>query len=175
MAGHQHIVVMGVSGCGKTTVGERLAALLGWPFDEGDRFHPPANVAKMSAGIPLDDADRRPWLEILAARIRAREAEGNSSILSCSSLRRRYRDLLRTGAPRVLFLHLHGDKAVLSARLAARKGHFFPPGLLDSQFAGLEPLGADEDGLVVDVALDPDAQVAAAVAGLGLAPPGGHG
>lgn len=164
----QHVVVMGVSGCGKTTVAESLAARLGWPFDEGDAFHPEANIAKMSAGIPLDDADREPWLEILAGRIAAKEAAGASSILSCSSLKRRYRDILRTGAPRVRFVHLHGDKAVLAARLAARKGHFFPPGLLDSQFAALELLGPDEDGVVVDVALDPGAQVRAALAGLGL-------
>lgn len=168
MADLQHIVVMGVSGCGKTTVAERLAALLGWPFDEGDAFHPPANIAKMSAGIPLDDADREPWLEILAGRIAAKEAAGTSSILSCSSLKRRYRDLLRSGAPRVRFLHLHGDKAVLATRLGARKDHFFPADLLDSQFAALEPLGDDEDGVVVDVALDTEAQVAAALAGLGL-------
>lgn len=164
----QHVVVMGVSGCGKTTVGERLAALLGWPFDEGDRFHPPANVAKMAAHVPLDDADRWPWLETLAARIRDREAAGTASILACSSLKRRYRDLLRSAAPRVRFLHLHGDKAVLAARLAARTDHFFPADLLDSQFAALEPLAPDEDGVVVDVALDTDAQVAAALAGLGL-------
>lgn len=174
MAGLQHVVVMGVSGCGKTTVGERLAALLGWPFDEGDRFHPPANIAKMSAGIPLDDADREPWLAILADRLRANEAAGTSSILACSALKRRYRDLLRAGAPRVRFLHLHGDRAVLAARLAARKHHFFPPDLLDSQFAALEPLGPDEDGVVVDVALDTEAQVAAALAGLGPTP-GGRG
>lgn len=165
----QHVVVMGVSGCGKTTVGEGLAVVLGWPFDEGDRFHPAANIAKMSAGHALDDADRWPWLEILAGRIAAKEAAGTSSVLSCSSLKRRYRDLLRTGAPRVRFVHLHGDQAVLAGRLAARRGHFFPPGLLDSQLAALEPLGPDEDGVVVDVALDPDAQVAAALAGLGLA------
>jgi len=166
--GLQHVVVMGVSGCGKTTVGERLAAALGWPFDEGDRFHPEANIAKMAAGIPLDDTDRWPWLDILVARIAAKEAAGTSSLLSCSSLKRRYRDRLRTGAPRVRFVHLHGDKAVLAARLAARTGHFFPAGLLDSQFTALEPLGSDEDGVVVDVALDPDGQIAAALAGLGL-------
>ena len=166
--GLQHIVVMGVSGCGKTTVGERLAAVLGWPFDEGDSFHPAANVAKMSAGVPLDDADRWPWLAILAARIGEKEAAGTSSLVSCSALRHSYRDVLRGGAPRVRFLHLHGSRAVLGARLAARRAHFFPPALLDSQFAALEPLGPDEDGVVVDVALDTDAQVASALAGLGL-------
>ena len=95
------------------------------------------------------------------------EAAGRSSIIACSALKRAYRDLLRTGAPRVRFVHLHGERAVLAARLAARKGHFFPPDLLASQFATLEPLGPDEDGLVVDVALDPDAQLAAALDGLG--------
>jgi carbohydrate kinase (thermoresistant glucokinase family) len=151
--GLQHVVVMGVSGCGKTTVGERLAAVLGWPFEEGDR---------------LDDADRWPWLEILAARLGEKEAAGTSSVLACSALKRRYRDLLRRGAPRVRFLHLHGDKAVLAERLANRSHHFFPADLLDSQFAALERLGPDEDGVVVDVALDPEAQVRAALDGLGL-------
>ena len=170
----QHIVVMGVSGCGKTTVGEGLAAALGWPFDEGDRYHPPANVAKMSAHVPLTDADRWPWLEALAARIAAHERAGESSVLSCSSLKRAYRDLLRTGAPRVRFLHLAGDKAVLAARLAARTDHFFPADLLDSQYAALEPLQPDEDGVEVDVALGPDAQVRLGLARLGLGADG-HG
>jgi carbohydrate kinase (thermoresistant glucokinase family) len=164
----QHLVVMGVSGCGKTTVGERLAAELGWPFAEGDRYHPEANVEKMSAGIPLTDDDRWPWLRALAGWIGEREAAGESSVLSCSSLKRAYRELLRTGAPRVRFVHLHGDRAVLAARLGARKGHFFPPDLLDSQFAALEPLEPDEDGVIVDVALDPGAQVRAALRGLSL-------
>lgn len=155
----QHIVVMGVSGCGKTTVAMGLAATLGWPFDEGDRFHPEANIAKMAAHMPLTDADRWPWLRILADRIAGHEAAGHSSILSCSSLRRSYRDVLRAGAPRVRFLHLHGDRAVLAGRLGARTGHFFPADLLDSQFAALEPLEPDEDGIVVDVALGPEAQV----------------
>ena len=164
----QHVVVMGVSGCGKTSVGERLSAELGWPFDEGDRYHPAANVAKMSAQIPLQDEDRWPWLEALAGLIGRHEREGRSSVLSCSSLKRSYRDLLRRGAPRVRFLHLHGDKAVLAARLAARKGHFFPPALLDSQYATLEPLQPDEDGVVVDVALDTGAQVREGMRRLGL-------
>ena len=164
----QHVVVMGVSGCGKTTVAEGLAAALGWPFDEGDRFHPQANIDKMAAHVPLNDEDREPWLRILADRIAAHERAGRSSILSCSSLKRPYRDLLRSGAPRVRFLHLHGDRAVLAARLAARTDHFFPPDLLDSQFAALEPLGSDEDGIVVDIALDPRTQVEEGLRGLAL-------
>lgn len=164
----QHLVVMGVSGCGKTTVAEEMAAVLRWPFDEGDQFHPPANIAKMSAHTPLTDEDRWPWLQALADRIAAHEGAGRSSILSCSALRRSYRDILRSGAPRVRFVHLHGDRAVLAARLGARTDHFFPSDLLDSQFATLEPLGPDEDGIVVDVALGPDTQVREALRGLGL-------
>jgi gluconokinase len=166
----QHVVVMGVSGCGKTTIGERLAERLGWPFAEGDRYHMPASIEKMSAGIPLTDADRWPWLQALAALIGDEERAGRSSILSCSALKRAYRDVLRGGAPRVRFLHLHGDRAVLAARLGAREGHFFPADLLASQFAALEPLGPDEDGVVVDVALDTETQVQRAVHGLGLTP-----
>lgn len=159
---------MGVSGCGKTTVAERLAAALGWPFTEGDRFHPPANLAKMAAGTPLDDADRWPWLEALADRIAAQEAAGVSSVLTCSALKRTYRDVLRRGAPRVRFVHLKGPFEVLAARLAARPGHFFPPALLASQFATLEQLEPDEDGIEIDVALDPQTQVGAVRRGLGL-------
>lgn len=166
--GTQHIVVMGVSGCGKSTVAEGLAAALGWPFDEGDQFHLQASIDKMAAGVPLTDEDRWPWLRILADRIAAREREGRSSILSCSSLRRAYRDVLRSGAPRVRFLHLHGDRAVLAERLGARTDHFFPADLLDSQFAALETLGPDEDGVVVDVALDPAGQVRDGLRRLGL-------
>lgn len=164
----RHVVVMGVSGAGKTTLGEALAARLGWRFVEGDSFHPPGNVAKMSAGVPLDDADRRPWLEALAAAIARDEAEGRPSVVGCSALKRAYRDILRTGAPRVRFVHVHGDRAVLAERVANRPGHFFPAALLDSQLATLEPLGPDEDGVVVDLALPVEAQVEAAVRGLGL-------
>ncbi len=159
---------MGVSGCGKTTVGEGLAAALGWPFDEGDRYHLPASIEKMSAHIPLTDADRWPWLEKLAELIGGHEAAGESSVLACSSLKRAYRDVLRSGAPRVRFVHLHGSFEVLADRLAGRKGHFFPADLLKSQFATLEPLDPDEDGIVVDVALDPATQVRLSLQGLGL-------
>lgn len=163
----QHIVVMGVSGSGKTTVGEALAERLGWRFIEGDSFHPPENVAKMSAGIPLDDNDRAPWLRALAAEIAKDEAVGRPSVIGCSALKRAYRDILRSGARRVRFLHVHGERAVLADRLAHRGGHFFPPSLLDSQLATLEPLGPDEDGVVVDVALPTAEQVALAMRGLG--------
>jgi len=166
--GPQHIVAMGVSGAGKTTVGEALAVSLGWRFVEGDSFHPPKNVAKMSAGVPLDDADRVPWLEALAAEIGRDHAAGRSSVVGCSALKRSYRDILRRGAPRVRFLHVHGDRALLAERVADRPGHFFPATLLDSQLAALEPLGPDEDGVVVDAALPVAQQLAAARRGLGL-------
>lgn len=168
----QHLVVMGVAGCGKTTIGEGLARALDWPFAEGDLDHPKANIDKMAAGIPLTDDDRWPWLRILAGRIAAEDAAGRSSVLACSALRRAYRDVLRSGgggAPRVRFVHLHGPVEVLQARIAARQGHFFPPGLLASQLAALEPLGPDEDGIVVDVSLASDAQIAGSLRRLGLA------
>jgi len=162
-----HIVVMGVSGSGKTTVGEALAERLGWRFIEGDRFHPAQNVAKMSAGIALDDHDRVPWLKALAAEIAKAEAAGHPCVMGCSALKRAYRDILRNGAPRVRFVHVHGDRAVLAARLSQRAGHFFPASLLDSQLAALEPLGADEGGVIVDVGLSTDEQVELAMRGLG--------
>lgn len=153
MTALQHVVVMGVSGCGKSTTGAALAARLGWPFIEGDSFHPEANRAKMHAGIPLDDEDRVPWLEALAAEIARHEAQGQSVVLSCSSLKRTYRDILRSGAPRVRFLHVHGTREILTQRLTNRTGHFFPPKLLDSQLATLELLEPDEDGVVINMAL----------------------
>jgi carbohydrate kinase (thermoresistant glucokinase family) len=165
----QHVVVMGVSGCGKSTVGAELAERLGWPYDEGDRYHLPSSIEKMAAHVPLEDSDRLPWLEKLAGLIGAHEAAGHSSVLACSALKRSYRDVLRTGAPRVRFLHVHGTREVLQARLDARKGHFFPADLLASQLATLEPLGSDEDGVVVDVALGPEQQVTQGLAKLGLA------
>lgn len=164
----QHIIVMGVSGAGKTTTGLALAAKLGWPFLEGDGFHPAANLQKMAAGMPLSDADRRPWLTTLAAKLAEAEAAGQSTVLSCSALRRAYRDILRRAAPQVRFLHVHGAHALLAGRLTHREGHFFPAKLLASQLSTLEPLAPDEDGIVVDMALSPEDQVADAVARLGL-------
>lgn len=154
----QHIVVMGVSGSGKSTTGEAVAGLLGWPFVEGDSFHPKANVEKMHAGVPLDDNDRIPWLEALAAEIAKYEAQGQSSVIGCSSLKRAYRDILRSGAPHVRFLHVHGTREILTERLTNRKGHFFPAKLLDSQLEALEMLQPDEDGVVLDMALPVDKQ-----------------
>ena len=159
MSGLTHIVVMGVSGSGKSTTGSALARHLGWPFVEGDGFHPAANVEKMHGGIPLTDQDRAPWLAALAAEIGRHEAQGRSSVLGCSSLKRAYRDILRGGAPNVRFLHVHGAREILAERLAGRQGHFFPAKLLDSQLATLEPLEADEDGKVVDLALTVEDQV----------------
>lgn len=163
MSALQHIVVMGVSGSGKSTTGGALAARLGWPFIEGDSFHPPANVAKMAAGHPLDDADRDPWLHALAGEFARNQALGQSAVMGCSALKRAYRDILRSGAPRVRFLHVHGTRAILEDRLSHREGHFFPARLLDSQLATLEMLAPDEDGVVVDMALPVTDQVAQAL------------
>lgn len=164
----QHIVVMGVSGCGKSTVAEGLAAACGWAFAEGDQFHPQTNIDKMAARIPLTDEDRWPWLRILADWIAEHERSGQSSVMSCSALKKTYRDVLRGAGGRVRFVHLDGDRAILASRLQARAGHFFPADLLNSQYAALERLADDEDGIVVDIALDPKAQVQAALRGLGL-------
>lgn len=147
------IVVMGVSGSGKSTVGGLLAERLGVPYAEADDFHPAANVAKMSAGHPLDDADRAPWLDAIADWIAGRGDRGG--VVSCSALRRRYRDRLRAAAPDLFFLHLDGPPELIAARLAARTRHFMPSGLLASQFEALEPLDPDESGAVVTIEGDP--------------------
>jgi gluconokinase len=159
------MVVMGVSGSGKSTIGPRLAAALDGDYAEGDAFHPPANIAKMKRGAPLDDADRKPWLEAMAAAIRGWSQAARPTVLSCSALKRQYRDILRSGAADVRFVHLAGDKTLIAARLAARKGHFMPPALLDSQFAVLEPPGPDE-AIVVSIDQPPDAIVAEVLAKL---------
>ena len=159
------VVVMGVAGCGKTSVGEELARRLGWQFLEGDGFHPPENIAKMSAGIPLQDEDRWGWLDTIAGHIAlAREARA-PIVVSCSALKRRYRERLSAGGTRVLFVHLHGSRETIHARMALRSGHFMPASLLDSQFAALEPLDAGEFGIVCDIAATP-AEIAACVVAL---------
>ena len=145
------IVVMGVSGAGKTTVGRMLAERMGAGFLEGDRFHPPANIAKMQRHEPLSDEDRWPWLDRLAAELHAAQDQGRSLVLTCSALKRRYRDRLRTGAPNLQFVFLHGDPGVIEARLKARKGHFMPPALLASQFDALELPGSDESAVTVSI------------------------
>ncbi len=142
------LTIMGVSGCGKTTVGAALARRLRVPFADADDFHPHANVAKMSAGIPLDDADRLPWLHAIGAW-QAEHADGG--VISCSALRRSYRDVLRAAAPTQFFVHLAGTPEVVFRRVAARPGHFMPAGLVESQFATLEPLRPDENGVVLDL------------------------
>lgn len=150
------VVLMGVAGCGKSTIGEALSRVLGWPFRDADSFHPEANVAKMSRGLPLDDADRAPWLAAIAGWIEAQQAAGQRAIVSCSALKRRYRDVIASGRPGVCLVHLAGTLAVIEARMAARRDHFMPLSLLKSQFEALEPPDADEHALVVDVARTPE-------------------
>jgi gluconokinase len=162
------LVIMGVAGTGKSTIAGLLAGRLGWPFLEGDALHPDANVAKMAAGHPLDDDDRWPWLARIAAWIDERHAAGEPGIVTCSALRRRYRDALRRDG--VVFVHLTGDRDVIFDRLTRRQGHFMPPALFDSQLATLEPLEEDEDGLLVDVSLSPEEQAAEVTGRLRLAP-----
>src|SRR6185503_420658 len=153
MASGPAIVMMGVSGSGKTTVGEALARRLGVPFRDADEFHPKSNVEKMSAGIPLTDADRWPWLDAIASAIRE-TPRGAGIVVSCSALKRVYRDRIFPSAVRpIAFVHLDGPKAALAERLKGRKGHFFPPSLLDSQLATLEPLTADEPAMRVSIEL----------------------
>ena len=140
------LVLMGVAGSGKSSVMAALETRLAWPSLEGDTIHPPANVAKMAAGVPLTDGDRLPWLRAVAAWIGERDAERRSSLTTCSALRRSYRDLLRRGHPWVWFVHLDAPEDVLRERLGGRAGHFMPSSLLDSQLQALEPLQADEPG-----------------------------
>lgn len=150
------LVVMGVSGSGKSTIGAALAQRLGVPFADADDFHPPANIAKMSAGHPLDDHDRYPWLEAIGEWL-ASHPEG--AVISCSALKRRYRDQLRHHAHGVVFLHLAGGRDVIARRQSSRPGHFMPSSLLTSQFHTLEPLEPDEAGVTIDVDQSVDAIV----------------
>ncbi|MCE2688949.1 MAG: gluconokinase [Rubrivivax sp.] len=159
-----HVVVMGVSGCGKTTVGRLLARHLEVPFIEGDELHPPRNVELMAAGIALTDEDRAGWLDAVAAEL-ARRPEG--AVASCSALRRRYRDRLRCVVPALRFVHLRGDRAVLEERLAQRRGHYMPPTLLESQLQTLEPPSADEQPLELDITEPAEALARRAAQSLG--------
>jgi gluconokinase len=161
------IVVMGVAGTGKTTVGQDLAGRLGVDYAEADAFHPEANIEKMSSGHPLTDEDRRPWLHAIADWIREHQASGG--VVSSSALKRRYRDVLRTGGD-VWFLHLHGQRELIAERMKSRSGHFMPVSLLDSQLADLEPLETDERGVVADIADAPGEIVRAALDALAEEP-----
>ena len=145
------LIVMGVSGSGKSTIGETLAERLGWPFEDGDRFHPASNVAKMSAGHPLTDEDRWPWLQAIADEIDRACQAGERAVIACSALKRAYRDILVHGRDDVRIVFLDGTQDLIAARLAARKGHFMPPGLLDSQFKTLEPPGKSENPVTVSI------------------------
>lgn len=160
------VVVMGVSGTGKTSVAVLMAERLGLDFVEGDDYHPESNISKMSAGTPLTDEDRWPWLEALADLARQRFEAGHSLLVTCSALKRSYRDVLRAGMPdgRMFFLHLHADLDVLTARMEGRTKHFMPASLLASQVETLELLDDDEHGVVIDVAPPLDVVVSAAVA-----------
>lgn len=157
------LVVMGVSGSGKTSVAQALAARLGWAFEEGDRLHPPGNIAKMAMGRPLTDADRRPWLEAVAAWIDGQRARGLAGVITCSALKRAYRQQIIGDRPEVRLVYLRGDRSLIADRLAHRSGHFMPAGLLPSQFEALEPPGADEHPLTVDIARTPEAIAAAVI------------
>ena len=158
------VIVMGVSGCGKTTVAVLLAGRLGWKFQEGDALHPRANVDKMSRGVPLSDADRLPWLDSIAALIDRWSAEGASGLIACSALKRAYRERIRAGRRDVAFIYLRGARELISARLSRRTGHYMPAGLLASQFEALEEPGADEPVITVDISGSPDQIVEAILA-----------
>lgn len=162
------LVLMGVSGCGKSTVAGLLAGRLGWDLAEGDDLHPPANVAKMSAGTPLTDADRWPWLAKCGAWIDEQQLAGRPGLLTCSALKKSYRDVLRR--PGVVFVHLTGSYQALHDRLTARSDHFMPSSLLDSQLATLQPLEPDENGLVIDIEQTPKEIAAAVISRLSLTP-----
>jgi carbohydrate kinase (thermoresistant glucokinase family) len=160
LASKDRWVIMGVSGCGKSTVGAALAQVFDIPYLEGDAYHPAANVAKMAAGIPLDDADRAGWLQGLADEIRQARERGAGLVLSCSALKRRYRDLLRQADPSLRFVHLQGPRALIAERMQARVGHYMPSSLLESQLSILEPLQADEGSLTLDITQPPQVLVA---------------
>ena len=164
------VVVMGVSGSGKTTVAERLANELGWQFVEGDKLHPPANVEKMRQGIPLTDADRAPWLDRIGEELRSWAAAGRSGVMTCSALKRAYRDRIRVARPDVRIVYLRGSEALIRSRVAARHHEYMPASLLHSQFDALEEPKGDEQVVTVDAVGSPETEVAAVIAKLGLSP-----
>jgi gluconokinase len=165
------IVLMGVSGCGKSTTGAALSQKLGWPFRDADSFHPPANVEKMSRGVPLTDEDRWPWLDAIAWWIDERCEAGEHGIVSCSALKRAYRKRIISTGGDVQLVYLKGDMALIGQRLRGRKHHFMPASLLDSQFATLEEPGADEGALIVSIAMSPRRVIGTIIERLGLEVP----
>jgi gluconokinase len=169
-SGVHQVVVMGVSGVGKSTIAKGLSTLMRWPFAEGDEFHSEANLAKMSSGQPLTDEDRWPWLRAIGEWMSQEIAAGRSGVVACSALRRAYRDLLREGRSEVVFCHLVAVEDVVANRVGARRDHFMPPSLLHSQYDTLEPLEPDEPGVEVSVGGSAAEVVARAVAALPLQP-----
>src|ERR1700722_15329104 len=164
------LVVMGVSGSGKTTVGELLAKRLGWAFMEGDRLHPPPNVEKMRQGIPLTDADRWPWLDRIGEELKSWAGEDKSGVLTCSALKRAYRDRIRAARPDVRFVYVKGSEALIAARVAARHHEYMPASLLRSQLETREEPTPDEQAVTVDAGGSADEEVAAVIATLNLSP-----
>ena len=162
----EHLVLMGVSGCGKTTAALNLHNALGWPVAEADDFHPGANIDKMSRGVALTDEDRWPWLKSMRDWMSERATEDVKTIVTCSALKRSYRDLLSGAQGRVFFIHLLAQPEELQERMAHREGHFMPPSLLPSQFAALEPLSDDEDGVTVVSRATPEETFEAILAAL---------
>jgi gluconokinase len=166
------LVVMGVSGSGKSTIADQLAIRIGWTFEDGDQFHPASNVAKMKAGHPLTDEDRWPWLRAIAAEIDRACAAGEHLVIACSALKRAYRDILVHGRKDVRIVFLDGTQQLIADRLAKRKGHFMPPDLLPSQFRTLEPPTADENPVTVSIDASVEAIVDDIVGKLAISPAG---
>jgi gluconokinase/shikimate kinase len=162
------LVLMGVSGCGKTTVGTILAGRLGWPFEDGDALQPQSNVEKMKAGHPLSDLDRWPWLDLVAKWIDTRLDRSENGLIACSALKRSYRDVLNRRGSGVVFVFLAGSKEMIASRLVARHGHFMPPSMLDSQFADLEEPSSGEPAIRVDIGPTPDVIAQGIMQELGL-------